>query len=139
MFLKNRYEIEQWLYEYKIENFTINDDLTVDVMGRVNLFRNSLVIVPVKFNIVTGDFSCTYNEITTLEFAPKEVGGSFFCHKNCLTTFRGLPEKINNHFLCFSNPITTLEGAPKNKLKEIIETYPHLTHTVSTEDLLEII
>ena len=31
--------IEKWLKEYDIENFTIDDDFTIDVNGDVNLVR----------------------------------------------------------------------------------------------------
>ena len=31
--------IEKWLKEYDIENYTIDDDFTIDVNGDVNLVR----------------------------------------------------------------------------------------------------
>ena len=33
---------------------------------------------------VGGDFSCSYNQLTTLEGAPKELGGYFSCSYNPL-------------------------------------------------------
>ena len=31
---------------------------------------------------VGGNFNCSYNELTSLEFAPKSVGRDFVCHNN---------------------------------------------------------
>jgi hypothetical protein len=39
MFLKTKEEITQWLDEYKIKNYTINDDLTVNVDGSVYYYE----------------------------------------------------------------------------------------------------
>jgi hypothetical protein len=118
MFLKTKEEIKQWLDKYKIENYIINDDLTVDVDGYVNLRYKNLTNIPIKFNVIMGYYSCAVNQLTNLQGAPKEIGG---------------------YFTCSYNQLTSLQFAPKNKLKQIIEDYPHLIHTLSTEELLEII
>ena len=67
-------------------SWTINKDLTVDVKGSVWLIKLNFEKFPVKFNKVSGSFSC-YNcsSLKTLEGAPKEVGGDFYaqaCGKN---------------------------------------------------------
>lgn len=41
-FLQTREEIEAWLQKMKIKNYTINDDLTVDVDGAVYIFDRML-------------------------------------------------------------------------------------------------
>ena len=84
--------------------------------------------------IVKGDFFCSYNQLTSLEGAPKEVGvyfscsnnqltslegvskevgGDFVCSHNQLTSLKGAPEKVGGSFYCSHNQLTSLEGAPK--------------------------
>jgi hypothetical protein len=31
---------------------------------------------------ISGDFSCSNNKLTSLQYAPKYVGGDFWCHNN---------------------------------------------------------
>ena len=50
--------IEEWLKSYNVENYTINDDLSVDVSGVVDLSGKSLIMIPVKFRNVSGNFDC---------------------------------------------------------------------------------
>jgi hypothetical protein len=54
-----RTPIIKWLDSFGIKNYTINDDLTIDVKGSVNLDQQSLTCFPsfIKFNKVSGDFS----------------------------------------------------------------------------------
>lgn len=67
----------------------------------------------VRFGVVKGDFSCSNNELTSLEGAPRKVGGSFFCGNNQLTSLVGAPQKVGGNFDCFNNKLTSLEGAPQ--------------------------
>ena len=57
----NRDSVEAWLKEYGVENYTINEDLSVDV---------------------DGDFYCNANNLTSLEGCPSSVGGGFNCGNN---------------------------------------------------------
>ena len=100
--------------KYNIRNYTINDDLSIDIKGSVYLFNKSLTKLPLKFNIVSGDFDCSHNKLTTLEGSPKEVGSNFYCYYNELTTLEGSPNDISIDFICSNNQLTTLEGSPKN-------------------------
>ena len=53
-----RAQIIKWLDSYKIKNYTINDDLTIDVKEDVELAHQSLTCFPsfIKFNKVSGYF-----------------------------------------------------------------------------------
>jgi hypothetical protein len=105
--------------------------------------------LPVKFDIVAGNFNCTNGELTTLVGCPNKVMGSFECGQNRLTnnliggpataddyicsrtnisSFDGGPRKVGSLF-AENNQITSLEGAPivsgyfsvtNNKLKNLI-------------------
>ena len=90
--------IEELCIKWNIENYTINDDGSIDVDGDIDIsedrFTNISIDVPLKFNKVTGDFVCRSNYLTTLEGSPKSVGGGFYCNDNELTSLKGSPEYI---------------------------------------------
>ena len=106
-------EIAKICEQYGIKNWSINKDGLVDVDGSVRLNYRNLTKLPLRFGIVTGDFYCRDNKLTTLEGAPKEVGGGFFCYNNNLTTLEGGPKEVGGAFYCDHNKLTTLEGAPQ--------------------------
>jgi hypothetical protein len=76
-----RAQIIKWLDSFGITNYTINDDLTIDVKGDVNIDHRSLTCFPsfIKFNKVSGNFYCYNNQITSLEGCPRTVNGHFYC------------------------------------------------------------
>jgi hypothetical protein len=112
-FLQTREEIETWLQKMKIRNYTIRDDLMVDVDGNVDLSKKNLSFIPVKFWEVGGDFDCSHNQLTSLNGAPREVGGSFWCGRNQLTSLKGAPREVGRGFFCYNNQLTSIEGAPR--------------------------
>lgn len=111
--LTDKAEIEAWLEEMEIENYTINDDGTVDVNGDVQLEKKDLKEIPVQFGVVKGDFECYQNQLISLSGCPKEVKGDFWCFDNQLTSLEGAPQKVGGSFWCNQNRLTSLEGAPK--------------------------
>jgi hypothetical protein len=92
--------------KYNIENYTINDDGTIDVDGDVNFHHNELTELPIRFNKVTGYFDCGYNRLTTLKGSPKWVGGDFDCYNNQLTSLEFSPEYVGGDFYCAVNKLT---------------------------------
>jgi hypothetical protein len=58
-------------------------------------------------------FSCSNNQLTSLEGAPQEVGGNFYCSYNQLTSLEGAPQKVGGNFYCHHNQLTSFEGAPQ--------------------------
>jgi hypothetical protein len=117
-----------------------NPDGTLLVQGNIELARRGLHALPdLSCVIVTGNFYCQDNNLTSLKGAPKEVRGGFWCNGNRLETLEHTPagitgqfvcsnnrlasltfapEKITGDFACGKNPLASLEGAPKefNKL-----------------------
>jgi len=79
---ENHQSIHDICKEYDITNYTINDDLSIDVNGVVNLYKRSLMKLPLKFRNVSGDFYCDSNQLVSLEGAPQSVGGDFDCANN---------------------------------------------------------
>ena len=82
---------------------------TVDVSGDVNLLGMKLKKLPVQFGIVTGNFDCAHNQLTSLQGAPEKVGESFWCTHNQLTSLEGSPEEVGGEFYCSGNPFTSLD------------------------------
>ena len=66
-----------------------------------------------NFGKVTGDFSCSYLGLTSLEGAPREVGRSFYCNSNQLTSLKGAPQEVGESFSCWGNKLISLEGVPQ--------------------------
>ena len=128
----DRVEIESWLKKYEIKNYTINEDLSIDVAGSVDLngLLGVLKVLPVKFRNVVGGFNCNFNALKNLVGCPTSVGRYFYCDNNQLTSLEGCPTSIGGEFSCYNNRITSLEGCPEilpsnlycghNRLKNLI-------------------
>jgi hypothetical protein len=107
-------EIHNICKEYNIKNYTINDDLSIDVDGNVSLWFIEVDKIPLNFNRVSGYFDCSNNNyLTSLEFCPKWVGGNFSCNDNNLKSLEFCPEYVGGRFSCKSNILTSLEYLPK--------------------------
>lgn len=129
-------EVIKRLKALKIKNYTINDDLSVDVNGSVELYNKRLKAIPVQFGEVTGSFDirdnyfinslkgcprkigsnflASKNAISSLKFAPKEIGGTFSVSNCALTSLVGSPREISGAFDCDNNKqLTNLVGAPR--------------------------
>jgi hypothetical protein len=115
---ENFQDIESTCKKYRIKNWTINPDGTVDVDGDVNLRSMKLNKLPLNFRRVNGDFNCSCNKLIDLKGAPSEVGGHFNCAFNKLISLEGGPEKVGGYFGCNGNKLTTLEGGPKEVVGE---------------------
>jgi hypothetical protein len=126
-----------WLHEtiVGLRDYTINDDLTVDVHEDVQ-FRRSINVpyFPVNFGVVDGRFiavdiklisligfpksvgntvNINDNRLTSLKHAPREVGGVFTVLNNFLRTLEGGPKEVGGTYYCSRNNLTSLKGAPK--------------------------
>lgn len=108
---KNR--IDLICYEYKIKDYTINSDGTIDVDNDVNIRNVGIYELPINFNRVLGNFDCGRCELTTLVGAPLFVSGMFACEDNKLTSLKGGPKHVNGSYSVSQNKLTSLVGAPK--------------------------
>jgi hypothetical protein len=94
--------------EKYLDYHTINPVNTIDVYVAVNLYNRlgDIKKLPVKFRKVSSYFSCSGNNLTTLEGCPSYVGGSFGCSGNELTTLKGIEKcEIIDDFYCMDNNI----------------------------------
>jgi len=99
--------------EYGIKNYIINPDNSIDVDGSVDLYYMNIGKIPLNFNKVKGNFSCSTNELTSLEGAPKYVGGIFYCNNNDLISLKHGPKYVGQHFHCTGNELKSFEGVAK--------------------------
>ena len=90
-------KIITWLNKHDINEYTINDDLTIDVNGNVNLsfvtFTNGKLPDYIQFNYVKKIFNICNTNLTSLKGCPKECEEfyCFFCKS--LTSLEGAPEE----------------------------------------------
>ena len=113
-FLQTKEEIIEWLERYYIKNYTINDDLTIDVIkDGVSLFNKHLTEIPVKFRFVMRDFSCQNNKLVSLKGTPDIVGGSFDCSFNKLESLEYCPDFVTMNFHCNNNELKSLKYCTK--------------------------
>ena len=122
-----------------IENYTINNDGTVDVNGNLNIYlvldrikkdeRNNVLI---NFNKINGSVNINLQFRKAgkilkkkiflkerrilknqLPFTFNEVTGNFYASHNMLETLRGCPKKVGGCFDVRTNRLHTLEGSPE--------------------------
>lgn len=94
-------EIIKLCTQYNITKYTINDDYSIDVDGHVDLANKELTKIPIKFNKVTGYFSCVGNQLVDLENAPRRVERNFMCQHQYYGSFislKGAPEYVGFRF-----------------------------------------
>ena len=132
--LKTKLKIEYWLKQHCIENYTINDDLTVDIKGSASFSSQELKEFPVQFGIVEGNFNCSGNFLKSLKGSPSIVHGSFYCDYNNLTSLEYCPKIVKGNFICSYNPIESIKDlelevgshfyhANSSKIKELAPYY----------------
>lgn len=132
-------QIKSWLETMGITNYVIDENLFVHVDGDVGINEKELTEIPVKFGVVTGNFLCHKNKLTSLngspykcqsfncsenllhslEGGPVEVAVDFFCHNNRLESLKFGPVKPVREYYCFENKLKNLSGAPK----EVMDTF----------------
>ena len=92
--------------QYGIENYTINEDGSIDVDDDVWLTHGNLTELPLNFNKVTGSFNCSGNKLTSLKGSPRWIGGYFSCENNDLTSLEFSPDYVGDNFWCDYNNLT---------------------------------
>jgi len=110
----NRQEIELHMEHWDCDDYTISDDLTVDIQSTEPFYiRGNFGKLPLRFGKVEGNFICKELGLTTLEGCPEIVEGDFNCDRNLLTDLKGCPKEVGGNFNCERNNITSLVDCPK--------------------------
>ena len=110
LMMPSRRDIDLMCKKYRIGNYTINEDGTIDVDGDVNLYNKGLTELPLKFGKVSGNFSCPNNNLTSLEGSPSSVGGYFHCYNNQLKSLSGISKYISGNIDCRYNELRDVKG-----------------------------
>jgi len=108
-----RLEIHNLCREYNIKKYIINDDMSINTIGGVDLSGRKLTQIPIKFKEVGGYFYCYNNQLTSLEYCPETVDGDFSCSNNQLTSLKYCPETVGGGFNCYRNQLTNFDGLPE--------------------------
>jgi hypothetical protein len=108
--IQTRANIKYWLDSFKVEKYTINEDLTVDVDGDLRLINKGLTEIPIQFGYVSGTVYCGNNNLTSFKGLPHRVRGNFNCANNQITNFDYAPQVIGGEFICAFNPIESIKG-----------------------------
>lgn len=69
-------QIVLWLHNHKLYNYTINQNLTVNVKGHCTI--HAFEKIPIKFNHVSGIFNCAANGQKTFDFLPMSAHIIYF-------------------------------------------------------------
>ncbi len=112
-------DIHKICRKYYITNYIINSDGSIDVKDDVILYDMYLKEIPLKFNKVSGYFSCSDNNLKSLKNSPIYVGRSFYCDNNMLTSLEYSPDYVGVDFICNYNRFTSLKYLSKNIGNEI--------------------
>ncbi len=108
-------EIHKICDKLNIDNYTINPDGSIDVNDDVVIliFINEL---PIKFNKVSGNFYCSYNNLSTLKNFPNEVCGETFLYGNPLKSLDGYNGDYDKLY-CDNKDYLILKHKRSKKLK----------------------
>lgn len=113
------------LYNEKNMNAIINADGTININGNIetDIMNSSNIlkqyvkyvgpnqcVLSIKFNKITGNFSCSHLNLINLTGCPSYVGGDFDCSYNKLTDLINCPQTIGGKVNCSYNKLENLNG-----------------------------
>lgn len=99
---------------FKIKDYRINDDGTVDVFRDCFIARGDISFskLPIKFGHVEGSFTLVNKRLTTLEGCPHTVTEDFYCSGTLIKNLEGAPNSVGSITTYDSRFLTSLEGVP---------------------------
>lgn len=121
--------IKQFLNANRIQNYTIEDDGTVNVTGDVLL--NGIKELPIQFGRITGHFVVDDVSFKTFKGFPKVVGGDVRIQRRVIVPdYTGFPEVIRGAAAMKTIQADSLKGFPK-----LISKYAEITVSGNRHDL----
>ena len=81
---------------------TKNSDGSYSFSRTVNLANLGLVIFPITFRTVGGNFYCENNNLISLIGAPQIVAEDFDCSGNKFKSLEGTPQTVGGNFYCYN-------------------------------------
>lgn len=94
---------------------SFNSDGSIDWNDNVQITEKAIENgkLPVKFNLIKGNFICNNVKLTSLENSPKIVNGEFNCSNNLLTSLTNSPEEVFTFDCSGNSGLNSLVGLPK--------------------------
>lgn len=126
-------QIKKWIDRYYVKNYTISDDLIVDVDYSIDmLVEKPITHLPFQFGYVNGDFDMENHSLRSLKGVPHAVEGYFDVRGNNLNSLQYFPKEIGGWVNVSGNRIKSLDQilssdigndviCHNNKLSTIIE------------------
>jgi hypothetical protein len=103
-FFKTITEVKSWLDDIVgLREYTIHDNLVVDVNERVTLDNMPITHLPVQFGVVHSKFICDMTGLQTLKGFPHEVFGDVSVCYNKLKTLKYSPKIIHGDYEIMNN------------------------------------
>ena len=93
-------KIREWLKEYRIAKYELDENLMISTYNEVNLNTAGLFELPdyIKFNEVFADFHINWNNLHNLKNCPIKIYGSFWANGNPLTSLEGSPVYVSKTY-----------------------------------------
>lgn len=110
--LTNKEDIKAWLKEHEINNFTIDDNLIVNINQDFilnNFSKISIDEFPIQFGVINGSFEIANQNFSHFKNFPKIVKGKFNIYNNNFENLKGMPIFIKEDFVCGDNLFTSLD------------------------------
>ena len=99
-------KIRAWLDEMDMEDYIINDDLTININKIDFPWRTEMKQLPdfINFNAANSVNLKYRHDLENLRGMPKKVKKDFDCSMNNLISLEGAPEWVGGDFICYDNP-----------------------------------
>ena len=121
-------QIRDWLESHKIRNYTLNNDLSIDVRGKVEIYEDLPEYI--QFNNIYGSFIVLFENVTSMKGFPKYVEKSFFISKTNIEILDNCPEEVNDFEIILNKKLKKIESLPK-KINGIARFYQNGKRTTS--------
>ena len=102
-----------------IKNYIINNDGSISVDGDVDLYSMELTELPLKFNIVVGNFNCSFNHLTTLNGSPNVIIGDFNFSRNEINSLKYSPNHVTGDYYTMMNKFNQIDYYPDKIVGDI--------------------
>jgi len=104
-------KIKEWLEEFQITSYTINDDFSIDCNDTVMIGHKNLKYLPefIQFRNILGNFWIEQIGLRSLRGCPIYIEGDFDCQNNDLIDLKFAPTYIEETFRLYGNHIPISE------------------------------
>lgn len=130
IFLDNREAIQDWLSEVGITDYTIDEQLVVNVNKSILVTDKKIPYLPVQFGEIKGNFffqnvglkslkgfphtvkgavSVVNNKLKSFKYSPDTITGDYAVNGNKFESFKNLRTKIGSVFFCQDNPLKNID------------------------------